>query len=183
MNSTIQKTILVIVGIGVAFVAVSFLGVLGFALAVVPMFMIFIPSAKGGEVSSGEGVVVRLGEIILATIITGILGVGFFCGGIIAAMNANSNSYGIAFVVWVVGIIVWVFVMRGIFYKKKSSKNLEPYPVVFPIVNKYQKAVVDYIVQARAANLTDHAITANLLGAGWIEKDVNFGFEAVGGVK
>lgn len=125
-----------------------------------------------------NNIIAFIGKIILATAITGILGVGFFCGGILLGGSESG-----AFIIWGVGIIVWVSVMRGIFYKKKSPKDLEPSLVVLPVTNKYQKAVVDYIVQARAANLTDQVITANLLGAGWVESDINFGFEAVGGRK
>lgn len=121
-----------------------------------------------------------IGKIILAVTITGILGAGAFCGGVFLIMVDLSI---VGFLVWGAGIILYFYIMKGIFYKKRSPKDLEPSLIVLPVTNKYQKAVVDYITQARVAHLTDHAITANLLGAGWIESDINFGFEAVGGRK
>lgn len=184
MNNTIQRTVVgTIVALTVAFICMSIIGpgglIVGIAAAVV---MFGARNGNGGEVSGGtQGAIVMIGKIILTFAATGILGVGFFCGGLFAAFG--SNNMIIAILIWGIGIIVWLSVMKGIFYRKKSPKELVSSPIVLPVTNKYQKAVVDYMIQARAAGLIDQAIMANLLAAGWTESDVNFGFEAVGGKK
>lgn len=94
-----------------------------------------------------------------------------------------------------VGLALWIPLWLGVgkgsimvfarFFSHNSSDATvlvsSGTPSVKPAVS--QLAVVNYITQARTANLSDQAIHSNLYGAGWTPDDINFGFEAVGGKK
>lgn len=94
-----------------------------------------------------------------------------------------------------VGLALWVPLWLGVgkgsmklfsmFFSHKSSDTTvlvsSDAPSVKPTV--HQLAVINYITQARTANLSDQSIHSNLYGAGWTPDDINFGFEAVGGKK
>lgn len=131
--------------------------------------------------TTGEGVVVRIGKIILALALTGIIGVGGFCGGVM--LSFMSGGLAAAIIFWGVAIILWFFAMKGLFFKKSSLKKSVPTTVGSLVMNKDQKAVVAYIVQSRMADFSDQTIHSNLYGAGWTSDDISFGFEAVGGKK
>jgi hypothetical protein len=114
---------------------------------------------------------VNIGKVILALFVTGILGVGFFCGGVIISFSGSSI---LMFIVWGIGILVWIGGMKAIFRKKKDDNAKG---VAVETEDKYQKALVDYIIQAQESGLENQEISTNLLNTGWTNDDIVHAFD------
>lgn len=127
------------------------------------------------------GILGVMGSVLVTLISLGIaFSVGWFALGMWACGGFDSPG-ALVILLPVVGAVFY-----GVFCVIKSTwsnNGKDEVVAITPATNKYQKAVVDYIVQARTANLSDQSIHSNLYGAGWTPDDINFGFEAVGGKK
>ncbi|OGZ06617.1 MAG: hypothetical protein A3C93_00320 [Candidatus Lloydbacteria bacterium RIFCSPHIGHO2_02_FULL_54_17] len=124
---------------------------------------------------------VRILKAIGAVLVVGVLGTGFFCGGLLVAFGANSFFWAV--LVWVVGVVVIGLTLRGMFSKKNSQVEVTASSsfqtpaisqgVPRPKISPELVPLWDYIKQARATEYPDQAIKDALLSAGWRNADID----------
>ncbi len=110
-------------------------------------------------------------KLVVAVILTGAIGFGFFCGG--ALIGLGSGNEVVMYVIWGIGVLVWLAILKGIFSigkRKIVESRLAPKPM--KEIPQYLLPAVSYAVGGRRNGYEDAEIARMLLSSGWNEVDV-----------